>query len=311
MAKLRRISQQSPTMLAAMESYLLAQDAAGLAPVTLHHYRNQLQGIAAVWGNPPLDTITAEQVRGYLVALRQAGRKPTTCSARYRTLTTFFRWAVREGLIAAAPTDRVDAPRLPETQPAGFSEDELRRLVAACNPKTAAGARDRAMILTLFATGLRIGELAQLRKDDVLSTGVEHTIRVRGKGHRERLITIGKLAREAIALYLLRRGEDDEPALWLGERGPLCVSGLKQRVEAVGLKAGVAGCHAHRFRNTALNAMLAAGMDAAQVARIAGHKRLEMLRHYVAFDEQRRANQTLQAIGHVERIDWSGRRRRR
>ncbi len=311
MARLRRATvakQQGPVLLACMESWLLAVESAGRSPATLASYRDAVTRLAEAVGNPPVEQVAADDVRRWLAEMRRRGLSANTLSSRFRGARRFFGWVEAEGLIAASPMQRLEAPKVPLTEPPGYSDDELRRLVNSCDTRTPTGARDRAIFLTLYGTGLRASELIQLRKDDVMKRGAGQVLRVLGKGGRERLISLTPTVREAIALYLLRRGEDDDPALWLGERGPLCTSGVRQICQRRGRQAGVGNCHPHRFRNTALSAMLDAGMDRGAVMRIAGHATEAMLRRYTGYAEQRRANEALQAAGHVERIDWRKKR---
>ena len=289
-----RRAAPSPRLLAAGESYLLALDAENKAPKTITTYRTALKALAGALADPAINEVTAEQVRRLLVQMRDDGRAAATRRTYAVIWRAYFGWLVDEGLLGETPMERVGMPQLPSIEPPGFTDDELRRLLATCDAATEMGARDRAILLTLVATGLRLAEVLQLQRADVVVDAVAvPMLRIIGKGSKERRIALQRPARDAIHRYLLLRGEDDKPALWLSEKGTLTDSGLYQMVAKRGRLAGIEGVHPHRFRRAALGMMSDAGLPEADVQRIAGHKTAAMTRHYTAWSAADRSNAAL------------------
>lgn len=174
----------------------------GLAKATLASYRSDL-GRLAGW--------LAEHQHEALLDLRESTltafvahlsrRTRASSQARYlATLRRYFRWQVSRGRIAVDPTLRLSNPGLPSRLPKVMSEQQVGELLAAPDPETPLGLRDKAMLETLYATGLRVSELVNLKLHEIsLADGV---VRAFGKGSKERLVPLGQLAIDAITLYL-------------------------------------------------------------------------------------------------------------
>lgn len=175
----------------------------GLAPLTLAAYRRDLTGFA-VWldreRGRTLDAAVAGDIEAYL-AWRFTHRTQPRSAARYTSaLKRFYRYLVRENLIAADPTLNLDSPKLPRTLPKSLTEADVERLLASAGDDSAASLRDRAMLETLYATGLRVSELVGLRLTAVnLNDGV---VRVTGKGSKDRLVPLGEEAVNWLKRYL-------------------------------------------------------------------------------------------------------------
>ncbi|HCA27296.1 MAG TPA: site-specific tyrosine recombinase XerD [Betaproteobacteria bacterium] len=187
----------------------------GLAKNTLESYRRDLTQFA-LWleKSGQADLLLAQQadIQAFLahqVNWRKAQARTT--SRELSALKRFFRYLLRQGRITADPTLRIDAPKLPRTLPNSLSENEVVCLLNAPRSSDALGLRDRAMLETLYATGLRVSELVGLHMAAVsLDMGV---VRVLGKGGKERLVPLGEEAVARIAHYL-RQGR---PALLIGK----------------------------------------------------------------------------------------------
>src|SRR5262245_16980407 len=170
----------------------------GLARNTLEAYRRDIAQFAR-WletarGKAAVDADPADLQRHLAWQVESRHAKPRTTSRLVSSLKRFFRFAVREGLRADDPSADLDSPKLPRSLPKSLSEGEVEALLAAPDVATAKGIRDRAMLETLYASGLRVSELVTLKTVQVsLDTGV---IRVIGKGSKERLTPLGE---EAVA----------------------------------------------------------------------------------------------------------------
>jgi len=173
----------------------------GLARNSLVAYRRDLDGLAA-WltrrkaslaaaGEPELNAYFAEQ---------HASTRATTANRRLAVLRRFYRWAVRDGLVAQDPTLRLKGAKVPPRFPKTLSEAQVESLLAAPDVATALGLRDRAMLELLYATGLRVSELVAMTMLNIsLQEGL---VRVIGKGSKERIVPLGEEARRWIERYL-------------------------------------------------------------------------------------------------------------
>ena len=185
----------------------------GLAALTLAAYRRDLELLAdwlALEQGRALDEARESDLLGYIAA-RHAATRATTANRRLTVFKRYFRWALREKLVAADPTLKLLAARQPMRVPKTLTEAQVDALLAAPEVEQPLGLRDRAMLELMYASGLRVSELVQARSVHLgLAEGV---LRVLGKGARERLVPFGE---EAHA-WLVRWLREGRPAL-LGAR---------------------------------------------------------------------------------------------
>ena len=174
----------------------------GLAPLTLAAYRRDLS-LYANWLQATqakaLDATLESDLLAFM-AERHAATRATTANRRLTVFKRYFRWALREHLVGADPTLRLQAARQPLRVPKTLSEAQVEALLAAPDVATPLGLRDRTMIELMYASGLRVSELVQARTVHLgLDEGV---LRVMGKGSRERLVPFGAEAHEWLRRYL-------------------------------------------------------------------------------------------------------------
>lgn len=173
----------------------------GLSRNTLAAYRRDLE-LYVRWlaqrGGSLLATTEAD-LHAYFAA-RHAGSKATSANRRLTVFKRYFRWALRERLLQADPTLRLQSARQPLRVPKSLSEAQVEALLDAPDVETPLGLRDRAMLEVLYASGLRVSELVTLKTFQLgMNEGV---LRVMGKGSKERLVPFGELARDWIVRYL-------------------------------------------------------------------------------------------------------------
>lgn len=174
----------------------------GLARNTLDSYRQDLNHFA-IWLEKDASKalLQAEQfdIQRYL-AFKFPMSKPRSVSRLIASLRRLYRFALRENRISVDPTLQIESPKLPRSLPKSLSEDDVVALLNAPNLDDAIGLRDRAMLEILYASGLRVSELVDLKVTEVsLSEGV---VRVTGKGSKTRLVPMGEVAVDWIARYL-------------------------------------------------------------------------------------------------------------
>ncbi len=175
----------------------------GLADLTLAAYRRDLKAFAT-WlekeRSQGLDAAISGDIEAYL-AWRFARRSQPRSAARYSSaLKRFYRYLLRENLIASDPTLNLDRPKLPRALPKTLTETDVERLLDSADADTLLGLRDRAMLETLYATGLRVSELVGLKLTAVnLNDGV---LRVTGKGNKDRLVPLGEESVQWLRRYM-------------------------------------------------------------------------------------------------------------
>lgn len=176
----------------------------GLSKNTLEAYRRDLSLLSnwltqAAQSGTHLDQTAQAHIEAYFVA-QFTNSKATSANRRLTVFKRYFRWALREGTIQADPTLKLQPAKQSPRSPKVMSESNVEALLTAPDDTTPLGQRDRAMLELLYASGLRVSELVNLKTHHLsLNDGV---VRVTGKGDKQRLVPFGQLAREAIEQYL-------------------------------------------------------------------------------------------------------------
>jgi len=175
----------------------------GLARNTLAAYRRDLDGLGRWLVSRHVSLVAASEadLAAYFASQHTATRA-ATANRRLTVLRRFYRWALRERLVAADPTLRLHAARRTPRFPVTISEAQVDALLAAADTATVLGLRDRAMFEVLYATGLRVSELVGLKLGELSLT--EGLVRVIGKGSKERIVPLGEEARTWVERYLAR-----------------------------------------------------------------------------------------------------------
>lgn len=289
-------------------SFYLDREAAHCTPATLVWYRKYVDALVrylAARGVRELSQVRSDHLRAYLVAMRATGLSERSVHHHAAAARAFLNFAVNEGLLSDSPMRRVTMPRLPKYIPAAFTAEEGNKLLSACETR-----REYAAVLFLLDTGLRAAEFVALNIGDVdVSTGAVRVLA--GKGRKERVVYIGVRTSKAYLRYLAERSDTGRDApLWVSEKtgSRLTHWGLRQMLERIGERAGVAGVSPHNFRRTFAIWSLRAGMDLVRLAALMGHADLSMLRRYLAVVEKdlRAAHQNHGAVDTMMRSKGRG-----
>ena len=268
----------------------------GLSRNTLESYRRDLRQFAA-WlreacGKGLIETDAADLQRhlAWQVGSRQA--KPRTTGRLVSSLKRFFQFALREGLRDDDPSAGLESPKLPRSLPKSLTEEEVEALLAAPDVASDQGVRDRAMLETLYASGLRVSELVGLKTVQVsLDMGV---IRILGKGAKERLTPLGEEAaawiqryqREARPALLGARKSD---ALFVTARGaPMTRQGFWTLVKRHARKAGIRqSISPHTLRHAFATHLINHGADLRVVQLLLGHADISTTQIYTHVARER------------------------
>ncbi len=250
----------------------------GLAANTLAAYRRDLT-VFARWQDQATGRALVEasetDLRQYALA-RHAGSAASSTNRRLSVFKRFFRWALRERLLDADPTLKLDSARQPLRVPKTLSEAQVESLLAAPDTATPLGLRDRAMLELLYASGLRVSELVTLKTVHV--SFVECALRVTGKGSKERLVPFGEEALAWIERYLAEAratilGRRTSGALFVtGRGGPMTRQMFWKLLKAHALRAGItAPLSPHTLRHAFATHLLNHGADLRAVQMLLGH----------------------------------------
>ena len=276
----------------------------GLAKATLDSYRSDL-GRLAQWladsAPEPLLDLRATTVAAFIAHLSRQTR--ASSQARYlSTLRRFYRWQLARGRIVADPTLKLANPTRPSRLPKVMSEQQVERLLAAPDLDTALGLRDRAMLETLYATGLRVSELVNLKLHEIgFNEGV---LRALGKGSKERLVPLGEQAIDWIGRYVkearadILGGQQDDALFITARGGPMTRQAFWQLIKRYALRAGIAPekLSPHVLRHAFATHLLNHGADLRVVQLLLGHADISTTQIYTHVARERLKN--LHALHH-------------
>lgn len=282
-----------------------------LSPHTLRAYSVDLAAFSAfVGGECLIETVTRDTLRDFARALfDEGGLKETTVKRRMAALKVMFHWLERDEVIDLSPFHRLDLTiRLPRRLPRALTADEIRRLLIAAEAEARSGDRLAIMlhfaIVTLFATGLRVGELTAVHVGDVDAS--EGTIVVRGKGNRERKVYLPPgHALRTLAAYLRARKKmrpDHDHLLLKGDRNPETAQGLRRALVALAERASIERrVTPHMLRHTAATQLIEAGVDIRFVQKLLGHASIATTQIYTQVSDSS-LKATLERANTVERM---------
>lgn len=272
----------------------------GRSSNTLAAYRRDLE---AYWQwlrrqGRPLVEVTEADVTAYVAFQRAKGKAPSTVKRSVVAVRSLHRFLAVEGTTAADPAADVEVPRVPQGLPKALTEDEIAALIDAVGGRDAAARRDRAILEVLYGTGLRISELVGLSLADLaLDDGL---VRAFGKGSKERIVPIGRMAHRALADWLSPDGRGrfepkrwarrtDAEAVFLNARGGrLSRQGAWGIVRRYGARAGLEGrLTPHVLRHSCATHMLDHGADIRTVQELLGHASVSTTQVYTKVSTER------------------------
>ncbi len=287
-------------------SWRLSLEAENKSPATLVSYgyaTTQFAAFLRAKGMPTdVGAIAREHVEAFLVELIEQ-RSPATAEARYRGLRGFFGWCESEGEITASPMSRMKPPKVAEQLVAVPTVTDLQSLLEACDGADLESRRDTAIIRLFADSGLRLAELAGLKLSDVdLSAGM---VGVTGKGDKFRTASFGrKTARSLDRYFRSRRAHPDATSewVWLGLKGKLTGSGIRQMLWRRSEQAGIERLHPHQLRHFFSHQWLAAGGAEGDLMMLNGWTSRTMVTRYASSTRAERARDAHRQFGPGDRL---------
>ncbi len=258
-----------------LAEFLATKRLEGRSERTLMFYRVSVEKLVAAV-NKNVCSITTEDIREYLsnYQIERNVSKASIDNTR-RNLSSFFKWLEDENYIFKSPLRRIHKIKMTHSVKDTYADEELEKLRDDCGEL-----RNLAIIDILNSTGMRVGELVNLDRDDINFN--ERECLVLGKGDKERVVYFDARAKLHLKKYLKSR-TDNNPALFVSLRRPynrLLTSGVEIMLKKMGKKCNIAHVHPHKFRRTMATTAIDKGMPIEQVQRLLGHEKIDTTLHY-------------------------------
>lgn len=291
-----------------------------LSRFTLRNYATDLRHLFAYCDERSLDPlhISRQTFRAYLASMIDAGTAPGSVTRRVSTARAFYRWLRLNEIIATDPLANVATPKKPRRLPRALTAEDITALITAPGRDAAKAdspgeVRDRALLEVLYGCGVRVSEAAGIDLPDVDADAM--TIRVRGKGNKERLVVMGTPARDAVARYverarpeLLRGRAPNAPAtaaLFVNRfGGRMSQRRIQLLVKKYALKAGIdERVHPHLLRHTFATHLLDGGAELRVVQELMGHTNPNTTQIYLHVTEERQRKEMEAAFDGIAEVE--------
>ena len=263
-----------------LNSFISAKKIEGCSDKTLTYYRNTIERLLVTL-SLAICHITTTDIRTYLSDYQEEHQSSkVTIDNMRRIFSSFFAWLEDEDYIAKSPVRRIHKVKTDSLVKEVLSDEQLEQLRDSCTTK-----RDLAIIDFLSSTGIRVGELVKLNREDI--DFHERQCVVFGKGNKERVVYFNARTKLHLQQYLNGR-TDDNPALFVSLHSPhtrLTISGVEVRIRKLGHTLSMPKVHPHKFRRTLATMAIDKGMPIEQVQRLLGHVRIDTTLHYAIVNQ--------------------------
>ena len=263
-----------------LNSFISAKKIEGCSDKTLTYYRNTIERLLVTL-SLAICHITTTDIRTYLSDYQEEHQSSkVTIDNMRRIFSSFFAWLEDEDYIAKSPVRRIHKVKTDSLVKEVLSDEQLEQLRDSCTTK-----RDLAIIDFLSSTGIRVGELVKLSREDI--DFHERQCVVFGKGNKERVVYFNARTKLHLQQYLNER-TDSNPALFVSLNSPhsrLTISGVEVRIRKMGQALSMPKVHPHKFRRTLATMAIDKGMPIEQVQRLLGHVRIDTTLHYAIVNQ--------------------------
>jgi integrase/recombinase XerC len=262
-----------------------------LSPLTCRHYRRDLEAFGRWCEQQGLlrwSEVDGEHVRAFSAACYRRGLGARSIQRQLSASRSFFRFLVRQKHVRANPVEGVRAPKAPKRLPGNLDADRMAKLLDI-GDDSPVGLRDKAMLELFYSSGLRLAELAGLDLGSVDTA--DATVRVTGKGNRERVVPVGRHALGALRAWQAARAQlaaQEESALFVSTRGTrLRPRSIQARVDLWARRQGIdMKLHPHLFRHSCASHVLESSHDLRAVQELLGHANISTTQIYTHLDFQ-------------------------
>ena len=273
-----RQAQEQPD---AISAFIAAKRIEGCSEKTLTYYRKTIDSMVASIGKTPAQ-INTDDLRRYLTEYQiQRKSSRVTIDNIRRILSTFFSWLEDEDYIVKSPIRRIHKVKTAKILKDTYTDEALELMRDTCG-----SLRDLAIIDLLASSGMRVGEMVALNRDDINFN--ERECVVFGKGSKERLVYFDARTKIHLRNYLDSR-TDNNPALFVSLRAPynrLMIGGVESRLRELGCQLNLPKVHPHKFRRTLATSAIDKGMPIEQVQQLLGHQKIDTTMHYAMVKQQ-------------------------
>ena len=263
-----------------LNSFISAKKIEGCSDKTLAYYRNTIERLLVTL-SLAICHISTTDIRTYLSNYQEEHKSSkVTIDNMRRIFSSFFAWLEDEDYIAKSPVRRIHKVKTDSLVKEVLSDEQLEQLRDCCTNK-----RDLAIIDILASTGIRVGELVKLNREDI--DFHERQCVVFGKGNKERVVYFNARTKLHLQQYLNER-TDNNPALFVSLNSPhsrLTISGVEVRIRKLGQSLSMPKVHPHKFRRTLATMAIDKGMPIEQVQRLLGHVRIDTTLHYAIVNQ--------------------------
>ena len=263
-----------------IDSFLSAKRLEGCSEKSLKYYKSTIE-IVLNTIDKSIKNITTNDLRNYLTEYQEKhGSSRVTIDNIRRILSSFFSWLEDEDFIIKSPVRRIHKVKSASVIKETYSDESLELMRDSCD-----NLRDLALIDILASTGMRVGELVLLNKDDINFN--ERECVVFGKGDKERVVYFDARTKIHLQNYLESR-DDDNKALFVTLRKPfnrISIGGIETRIREMGRKLNINKAHPHKFRRTLATKAIDKGMPIEQVQKMLGHAKIDTTLEYAMVDE--------------------------
>lgn len=247
---------------------------------TLRSYHADLDQFAVFFKERQPSQITHQDIRMFLSALLNRRLQKSSLARKLSAIRAFFKYLRKNGIVSSDPARLVATPRQSKRLPHALTVDDAFRLVANPSAHTLQSLRDRAVLETLYSTGIRASELVGINHTDINRSDM--LVRIRGKGRKERIVPIGLKALNAIDAYLRARSDEFGEALFTGPSGKrLTVRTVQRIVETCRKNLGISEkASPHTLRHSFATHLLESGADLRSIQELLGHASLSTTQRY-------------------------------
>ena len=265
----------------AVDAFIVAKRIEGCSEKTLTYYRKTIETMISGIGKTP-QQITTDDLRKYLTSyqVQRKSSKVTIDNIR-RILSSFFSWLEDEDYIVKSPVRRIHKVKTAKVIKDTYTDEALEQMRDSCTTS-----RDLAIIDLLASSGMRVGEMVTLNRDDINFN--ERECVVFGKGNKERLVYFDARTKIHLQNYLENR-TDENPALFVSLKAPserLMIGGVETRLRELGKRLNIPKVHPHKFRRTLATTARDKGMPIEQVQQLLGHQKIDTTMHYAMVKQQ-------------------------